>query len=480
MDKALYRVVLTGQLVSGFSRQAVLAALARIFESSAATLSRALDAGECPIDEALPAEAAAALQKRLEAVGARARIERFDPHDQAGTTPGLCLPQQEGGHDPGMMTCPACGHRQLVAARCDACGIVFAEFNRRRRAGDPPPVAPVRDPVVRSPGPRRPAGRDIHAVASDGWRNDWLDDEQPVPAEEYHVRLFMGPRSGHLADACNRLSLGRRTRFKPTWTWGAVFSPFLWAMYRKMWALGVLLLALDVLLPVGLIVAGAQPGVSDKLIYLGVAVLVGNRLLWPALAKSLYCRHARNTIMYLHRLSPTYAPDIDIATRGGTSRSSVLIGSVLGLVLSLLLGSTVDQIHGHFMGNQPALVPPPAVAPAAGPASRPGQPAAPRPPTTQDAVLAEENKWVATRNRLRVAGQQLSAWFANGGSAADATRMDMAAVSAALGLDAQASRDGWGREVRYASDGKGFRLFSAGPDGQFGTPDDIEYRRLLD
>ncbi len=479
MDKAFYRVVLTGQLVSGFSRQAVLAALARIFESSAATLSRALDAGECPIDEALPAEEAAALQKRLEAVGARARIERFDPQRLAGATPGLRLPQKDAGYDPGMMTCPACGHRQLVAARCDSCGIVFAEFNRRRRAGDapaPPPHEPVPGPVVG----RRPAARDIHAVASDDWRNDWLDDEQPVPTEEYHVRLFMGPHSGHLAEACNRLSLGRRTRFKPTWTAGAVFSPFLWAMYRKMWALASLLFLLDVLLPVGLIVAGAQPGLSDKLVYLGIALLVGNRLFWPALAKSLYCRHARNTILYMHRMSPTYAPDIDIATRGGTSRSAVLIGTVLALVLSLLLGSIVDQLHGHFIGDQPALAAPLVPAPATGPAGRPAQPSAPRPPTTQDAVLAEENKWVATRNRLRVLGQQLSAWFAEGGRAAGAGRMDTAAVGRALGVEAQAMRDGWDREVRYESDGRGFRLYSAGPDGEFGTPDDIEYRRLLD
>jgi hypothetical protein len=356
---------------------------------------------------------------------------------------------------------------------------VFAEFNRRRRAGDAP-APPQRSAAPAGASRARPAARDIHAVASDGWRNDWLDDEQPVPTEEYHVRLFMGPGSGHLAEACSRLSLGRRTRFKPTWTGGAVFSPFLWAMYRKMWALATVLFFLDVLLPVGLIAAGAQPGLSDKLIYLGVALLVGNRLFWPALAKSLYCRHARNTIMYLHRLSPTYAPDIDIATRGGTSRSAVLIGTVLALVLSLLAWSTVDQLHGYFFGNQSTFVAPPTPTPSTATASRPGQPAAPRPPTSQDAVLAEENKWVATRNRPRVAGQQLSAWFANGGRGADAARMDMAAVSAALGLDAQASRDGWDREVRYASDGKGFRLFSAGPDGQFGTPDDIEYRRLLE
>jgi hypothetical protein len=480
MDKALYRVVLTGQLVSGFSRQAVLAALARTFESSAATLSRALDAGDCPIDDALPADEAAALQKRLEAVGARARIERFDPQHMAGVGPGLRLPQRDGGHDPGMMSCPACGHRQLVAPRCDACGIVFAEFNRRRRAGGPSVASPPDDPARGGRSARRPVARDIHAVASDGWRHDWLDDEQPVPTEEYHVRLFMGPGSAHLAEACNRLSLGRRTRFKPTWAGGAVFSPFLWAMYRKMWALASVLLVLDVLLPVGLIAAGLQPGLSDKLVYLGVALLVGNRLFWPAFVKSLYCRHARNTVMYLHRLSPTYAPDIDIATRGGTSRSGVLIGSVLALVLSLLVWSTVDQLHGHFIGDQPAFLAAPTPAPATGPVARPGQAATPRPPTSQDAVLAEENRWVATRNRLRVVGQQLNTWFANGGRSADAAGMDMATVSAALGLDAEATRDGWGREVRYASDGKGFRLFSAGPDGEFGTPDDLEYRRLLE
>ncbi|MGB5638770.1 MAG: hypothetical protein WBM63_06600, partial [Sedimenticolaceae bacterium] len=63
MSNTLYRVVLTGELVSGFSREAVIASLARIFETSAANLVRVFEGGEHPIDDLLGAHEASVLQR---------------------------------------------------------------------------------------------------------------------------------------------------------------------------------------------------------------------------------------------------------------------------------------------------------------------------------------------------------------------------------------------------------------------------------
>ncbi|MGB5775208.1 MAG: hypothetical protein WBP89_11155, partial [Sedimenticolaceae bacterium] len=140
MDSANFRVVLTGELVSGFSHETVIAGLARMFQTSAARLIPVFEGGEYAIDDLLDAAQAAALQQRLEALGVRARVDRVGVGDDraAGNLrhSGLQLPRQQDPAESGLMHCPACGHAQLVAERCDECGVVFAEFNRQQRGTD--------------------------------------------------------------------------------------------------------------------------------------------------------------------------------------------------------------------------------------------------------------------------------------------------------------------------------------------------------
>lgn len=485
MSKTLYRVVLTGELASGFSREAVIASLARIFETSAANLMRVFEGGEHQIDDILGAHEASVLQRRLERAGARVRVDAIslDTPETGLKKSGLHLPADDDPADAGLMHCPACGHAQLVAKSCDECGVVFAEFNRQRGTGNIAP-GPVAAAVPKRPGPPPPtpprrvassAPRDIHADANANWREDWLDEDE-VPTEQYHLNLFMGMRSGHLADACARMVLGRRTRFKLTWAGGAVISPFLWAMHRKMWAWGIIIFVVEILLPVVLITLGTKEAVSDKVTLLGLGVMVANRLFWPAILKSLYCRHARLTIAQMHRMAPTYASDIDIAARGGTSKTSVFVGVVMAIVMSLLAWSIVDTLYGKFVGSGPifdtrvnlpsSATPPP---------QAPGTAA-----SVQDELLANENRWVSTRNKLRVLGQKVNAWLGDRGRTLDPEALDITQISGALSLDPQATIDGWGGEISFESDGKGYRLISAGPDGKFGNTDDVEYRRILE
>ena len=74
----------------------------------------------------------------------------------------------------------------------------------------------------------------------------------------------------------------------------------------------------------------------------------------------------------------------------------------------------------------------------------------------------------------------MSVWFAEGGSGRDPSGLDLQAIAAAVPLAEGETVDGWGVPLLYQSDGRGFQLLSAGPDGQFGSPDDVEYRRILE
>ena len=471
MGNASFRVVLTGDIATGHSREAAIAAMSRLFQCSAADIARVIDAGNTQIGQTMTAEEALETQERLEAAGAYARIDRVGPN--ASPLPDRLELPPANKLSAGLMRCPACGHEQLVASCCDACGVIFADFNRQRPASptsfdqipsDSMPFRPASPRPAPAPGPE----------SRHDWRNDWLDDDAPDP--DYHLKLYMGVEAQHLIAPCQRMTVGQQVVPRPSWAWGAVFSPFLWLLYRKMWAWSIVLFVFDVFLPVVMLMLGAKEGISDKLTYAALGLLVLNRLFWPAVLKYLYCRHARGMIAYLNRMSPTFASDIDIATRGGTSRTSVFAGLVASIVILLLTWNVIDTLHDAWRESVPtALIAPPPLPPA--PNAGPTAPAPPSNPSTE--LLVNENKWVLTRNKLRVFGQQVNGWLVNAGDSIDAATLDIGRIASALGADGQTITDGWGRQIRYLSDGTGFRLVSAGPDGEFGTSDDVEYRRTL-
>lgn len=348
MANATFRVVLTGDIATSHSRDAALAALSRQFGQSTGEIARVLEAGECQVGPAVTADEALELQERLETAGASVRVERLGNNtDPLPNT--LPLPPSDS-FLAGLMHCPACGHKQLVSDRCDECGVVFADYNRQARGErhTPREARPV-VPVAPQP-PSRPYARD-------DWRNDWIDDGDGTPTEDYHLKLYVGLHGDHLLEPCKHMSVGRRVVLRPSWLWGAVFSPFLWTLYRKMWGWALILFVFDVYVPVLSIILGAKEGISDKLVLVGVGLLVLNRLFWPVVLKYLYCRHARGMVAYLNRMSPTSASDIDVAVRGGTSRTGVFAGLVASIVILLLSWSVIDTLHSTAIAKVPAHVP---------------------------------------------------------------------------------------------------------------------------
>jgi hypothetical protein len=382
MTDTRFRVVLTGDLVDGHSREAVYAALSRLFRCSAADVMRAMSAGNCAIDPSVSADEAAKLQRRLETLGAATRVERVDP-DASEPSHRLTLPTDDAAAA-GMMTCPACGHRQLVSKQCDECGVVFAEY---RRAGSgavagasksmsaptvatPSSVARTVPPAnasaspASSRGPDQPtaappsarpaaaAARPRSAQQPRALRSEWLDDD--APTEDSKLKRFM--RVPALYRPCRRMALGSRVMLKPTWLWPAVVSPFAWCLYRKLYFWAVLTFFTDVLGPVLLIALGARDGISDKFAYLGIGLLIANRAFWPVVLKHLYCRHAHSVLRNLKRGSATAdVSEFDIAMRGGTSRTALFAGVALAIVVVMLGLSVVDALHETVVGSDRSL-----------------------------------------------------------------------------------------------------------------------------
>ena len=199
MDSPVYRVVLTGELAPGFSREAVIAVLARFFDVSAARLVNLFDGGDFPVGDILSADQASELQRNFEKLGARARVERVFANDTL-LRDTLFLPKQTDAMDAGLMRCPACGHEQLVADSCDECGVVFAEFNREQGGSS----LPLQPNTMSRQNPPRPKPESPHS--QDAWQEDWLDDGDGLPTEDYHLGLFMGMRSAHLSEPCKKMT----------------------------------------------------------------------------------------------------------------------------------------------------------------------------------------------------------------------------------------------------------------------------------
>ena len=466
MASQQYRVTLTGELMPGYTREGALAALVEVFETPASNLRGLFDGGEHTVGGVLSAERALDLQNRLERIGVRCRIDKLpeqsvDLRLRGQAAPAATVPPIQSA---GQVECPACGHQQLVSNRCDACGIVFAEYlaNQAKQATPPPASA---QPQAR-PAPTRPQ-------MNDDWR-DFVDDYEPD--ENADVALFFGENAEAYLNNCKHMR-GPRMRFFVSWNWGAVFSPFLWAMYRKMWGLGLVIFITEVFLPVLLITLGSYgvgPSMLEALGYLG---LIANRLFWPALANFLYCRHARATLERLHMMSPNYAAEIDIATAGGTSNSSAFVGVACACVMTVFLWSLVDSLdqNGRQVQQQRLVGLQEGGTQLTDAEGR---------PTTDDLTglgvddMASENKWVSTRRKLRTLGQSVNTWLA-ARPGADAGQLNLFRLREEVGIDPAQMLDGWNGEVQYIPDNEGYRLISAGPDRLFGTADDIQYRRVL-
>lgn len=434
-----YRVVLTGELMPGHAVEAVLPALARLFQTPAADLRKVFEGGQHPIDQTFSGDDALDMQERLEHFGVRARVERVPERDVK-----LILRSDV----------PAGGTIERVAS-----------FDQAKAGTEP---APAPEPLA--PEPVRPSPLS-HAEAR--WHQAWGDpDDQDDFAEPDRSAMFVGPENPYYKKVFERFSKDGSPNFALSWNWAAVLSPFLWALYRKLWLWALLIGITEVVVPVLALVLGLHNIVSAKLVFVAYLGFIGNRLFWPALVNYLYFRHVDGMLMRLHGLAP-YVADVDVATTGGISKSAVFVGLAFSGVLTLFVWSFLDSMQqpGHQVENRLATLPEQGdlmqLQDSAQLGAKPEQ------------LREEENRWAKTRSKLRTLGQSVNQWMASKAVSGDPATLNLFKLREDMDLPPEALLDGWKNSVQYIPDNEGYRLISAGPDQLFGTADDIQYRRVL-
>jgi len=422
-----YEVILSGPALPGFTPDQVLAALSVLFDTPAHELNKIFIGGEHPIDHLFSADEALAMQERLEGIGLRASVVRA-----SRTPPQLALrqPPQDAGN---------------TIARTGAGGPASAAS---RQDSTPSSHGAGQDARAQSAkAPRHPTEADAQQHWQNGWHNPDEEDTFEGPDQ---VALFVGPANDHYRAVFARFSPRGGSGIALSWNWAAFISPFLWAMYRKMWSWGLVIGITEVILPMTALFMGLQGFVSHKLIYVGLLGIVANRLFWPALVNYLYYRHVNESLRRLHHMV-TYVADVDIASRGGTSKTGVLVGLAFSAVSILFLWSLLDSVRPPPDAYQP---------------SSQGTPAGAKRNDVKTGLPA----LAVTQSRLQQLGAALGSWAGEHGNGVISLRT----LSLEKGLSGDLLADGWGVGIRLLRESGGYRLVSAGPDRRFDTSDDVE------
>ena len=159
MSQLRYKIVFDGSLMPGSSLDEVKANLASLFKSDRARIDALFGRGPVAIKRDLEETQAEQYLNVLQRAGARARKEpdlaaalslvETDEEKAANAEPAA-QPQAQ-------MSCPKCGHQQLTAAECSACGVIIEKYLARQAAApeiSPPPrssTAPGQAPTPYSP-----------------------------------------------------------------------------------------------------------------------------------------------------------------------------------------------------------------------------------------------------------------------------------------------------------------------------------------
>jgi hypothetical protein len=431
-----YQLVLIGELLPGHDLDGVVMALAEVFTTPEVQLRRLFDGNNHRVAQDLTADRALELQEHLQRAGIHCRIEKV-PQEPVP----LVLRDGES---------PAVWRDEPTPVRVlDGQGLSAWDV-----APPPPPVA------SQSSG---------HAERrwQDAWANSHVEEESD---DDESLALFAGPRGLRYLDRFRRVSNDGRPVLRPSWNWGAFVSPFLWALYRKLWGWALVIGLTEVIIPLVLWTLARHGELPPAFATLALLSVLGNRLFWPLIADYLYYRHAQAMVGRLFGMTHGYASDLDVSSAGGVSRAAVLVGTTFSAVLALLLwslvGSVQDVANNEFEAQASVLLS--------------------RPSLQGQGVEAEvlnaqrdDNRWAETRRKLRELGQVVNEWMASRAVSGDPGELSLFRLREDMQIGRQMLLDGWGMEVQYLADNEGYRLVSAGPDKLFGTADDILYRRIL-
>ncbi|MET0014307.1 MAG: hypothetical protein ABW085_03595 [Sedimenticola sp.] len=78
-----------------------------------------------------------------------------------------------------------------------------------------------------------------------------------------------------------------------------------------------------------------------------------------------------------------------------------------------------------------------------------------------------------SEQRLDKLASSVKVWMIQYGAGFNPQQVTLPRLGQDMGMPAEDFTDGWGNEIRYEAGENGYRLLSAGPDGAFGTADDL-------
>jgi Tfp pilus assembly protein PilE len=140
--------------------------------------------------------------------------------------------------------------------------------------------------------------------------------------EDYAV--FVGKNSEKYLTKFTNFNSGGIDSFKATWHWPALFVPFWWLLYRKMYGWAALAFLIGIIPYLGLL----------------------SGFVWAILANYIYYTHARKKILEIKQLHP--APEtqkVVIAVTGGVGNAALMIGAAIALVavIAILAAIAIPQ-----------------------------------------------------------------------------------------------------------------------------------------
>jgi hypothetical protein len=210
--------------------------------------------------------------------------------------------------------------------------------------------------------------------------------------------------------------------FAVTWHWPAVFVAPVWAFYRKLWGWGIVMAVLN-FVPV--------------ICYIAPFV-------WGMTAYYIYFRHASGR---LKKLGPS-ADAAQAGAAGGVSGMAALAGVGVNIAIAAVIVVPMLKTDGEA---QEAYL---------DAADRMEQQAAETPEGRKTTVMVQTTAMIT------------NLWLAAGKNVQDAS---LETVAGDLQQPEEKFKDGWGKLLRIAPTAASFEVRSAGPDGEFGTGDDISF-----
>ena len=146
-------------------------------------------------------------------------------------------------------------------------------------------------------------------------QNNISDFDEPEPRNPVHdkdrdMKRFIGEGAKEYLEVFRKFRNGRPRHFLFTWHWPAMFAPFMWSLYRKMWVWSVIIFLS------------------------GIIFWPFSNLLWASTANYLYYRHAQRVIKRIKK-SDLFDDEKDqrIADRGEVSNEALMLAILIVLLL---------------------------------------------------------------------------------------------------------------------------------------------------